>query len=734
MVATLASATTLDAQTEWQEVELLERLGGVTAYDIQRDRLVLHRVAASRIATETWEFDGNEWIRRSSMHAPPPSPWRAMVYDAARGRTLLFGGANANDTWQWDGVDWTRSMPASAPPARNAPALAFDSARGRVVLFGGFTSIFKSVTHFSDTWEWDGTNWSPFLGASPPGRTGHRMVFDRARARIVLFGGSNRTFFGGGDLGDTWEFDGNAWISRASTTRPNARSDHGMVYDHARARTMVFGGTVGATSVADMWEWDGNQWVGPMATGVSARTGAAMEFDTQRNRVLLFGGNDVGFVHADLWQADRGVFSRLLDSSTPPARHSAAAAFDERRRRLMVFSGHGGSTSLQDHWEFDGTRWHTVAGVLPPARGRAAMVYDSRRDRTVLFGGELPGFAADTWQWDGIAWHNLQPPTSPPARLDHAMTFDRARGEIVLFGGLGVGGALGDTWTFDGATWTQRQPSQSPAGRGGHTMAYDSLRGEVVLFGGANPFPRNDTWVWDGADWALRTPAVSPSPRTEHAMDYDALRGRVVLFGGGWTNSADTWEWDGAQWQRRSPARAPVERQRHNLVYDPLTARCWLFGGSTNLSNAEDSWSYGAIAPAAAVGFGSGCVGSAGQPVLAARSLGWLGDTMRCEVGPTPANALVLFWIGESATQWQGLPLPLDLAFAGLPGCSILSGPTLTFFRAASGARAQFDVAVPSSSTLVGADVFAQSLIADPLANAAGAVTTNGLRLRLGAR
>ena len=44
-----------------------------------------------------------------------------MVYDAARGKTLLFGGgvidagygpgSDANDTWVWDGDDWLKLNP-----------------------------------------------------------------------------------------------------------------------------------------------------------------------------------------------------------------------------------------------------------------------------------------------------------------------------------------------------------------------------------------------------------------------------------------------------------------------------------------------------------------------------------------------------------------------------------------------------------------------------------------------
>src|SRR5262249_3203581 len=61
------------------------------------------------------------------------------------------------DTWEWDGTDWTERATASSPPARAGHVLAFDAARGRTVLFGN--------TSFADTWEYGPVvpgAWVPF--------------------------------------------------------------------------------------------------------------------------------------------------------------------------------------------------------------------------------------------------------------------------------------------------------------------------------------------------------------------------------------------------------------------------------------------------------------------------------------------------------------------------------------------------------------------------------------------
>jgi hypothetical protein len=67
-----------------------------------------------------------------------------MAYDAVRGQVVLFGGIgpsglSLSDTWVWNGTDWVRKFPANNPPARYDHAMAYDAARGQVVLFGGYS-------------------------------------------------------------------------------------------------------------------------------------------------------------------------------------------------------------------------------------------------------------------------------------------------------------------------------------------------------------------------------------------------------------------------------------------------------------------------------------------------------------------------------------------------------------------------------------------------------------------
>jgi hypothetical protein len=188
-----------------------------------------------------------------------------MVYDAARGKVVLFGGQDRNnvlhgDTWEWDGQTWAMvsEEAASTPPPRAHYALTYDSARQKVLLVGGF----DSHSDLADLWEWDGLAWHELEpgGSSPSPRAGARLAFDSEQGRSVLFGGSRRNSM----YGDTWISDGTAW-AEVSSQGPSGRGYHAMAYDPMRRQVILFGGQNGigpsAKLLGDTWEWDGEQWM-----------------------------------------------------------------------------------------------------------------------------------------------------------------------------------------------------------------------------------------------------------------------------------------------------------------------------------------------------------------------------------------------------------------------------------------------------------------------------------------
>jgi len=240
-----------------------------------------------------------------------------MAYDALRQRVVLFGGVlNTNylsDTWEWDGVNWIQRVPSTVPTQRASHAMVYDVTRQRVVLFGGTTGGLK----LGDTWEWDGVNWIQRVpSAAPLPRSSHAMAYDSGRQRVVLFGGEGA---GSNLFGDTWEWDGNAWLARFSTSHPSPRGWTAMAYDGARQRIVLFGGAQYPTSsLADTWEWDGTAWLPNFTpTYPLTRDGHSMAYDEARQRVVLFGGNNSTgplIVYGDTWWLGNLIFPATATS------------------------------------------------------------------------------------------------------------------------------------------------------------------------------------------------------------------------------------------------------------------------------------------------------------------------------------------------------------------------------------------------------------------------------------
>ena len=61
---------------------------------------------------------------------------------------------------------------------------------------------------------------------------------------------------------------------------PSARGEHGIAYEEARERAVLFGGRAGGgTLQGDTWEWDGTDWIEVAETGPDARSGHARAHD-----------------------------------------------------------------------------------------------------------------------------------------------------------------------------------------------------------------------------------------------------------------------------------------------------------------------------------------------------------------------------------------------------------------------------------------------------------------------
>jgi hypothetical protein len=132
----------------------------------------------------------------------PPREASSMTYDPGMGMPLLFGGAAAtpvgylNDTWAWDGHTWSQLHPATSPPARSDACLVYDAAAGQLVLFGGEAA----ATQLSDTWLWNGTTWTEQSAMPAPSGGYNSAAYDAAHHYILAY-----------EQSETWIWMGTQW-------------------------------------------------------------------------------------------------------------------------------------------------------------------------------------------------------------------------------------------------------------------------------------------------------------------------------------------------------------------------------------------------------------------------------------------------------------------------------------------------------------------------------------------
>jgi hypothetical protein len=378
--------------------------------------------------------------------------------------------------------------------------MTYDVARDCVVVHAGYD---RTQT---DTWEYRQGQWSS-VNAGPTTYHWRRdLVFDWRAWRVRMIGFDSSSTYTPIQPGETWLYDGTAWVQSALPPHPAPRRGHVMVYDPVRGATVLFGG---------QWPW--------------------------RN---------------DTWEYAGGQWSSINTTTSPSPRSFAAAASEASTGSILMFGGSyaNGQLLFDQTWRLNGLNWNQVAtSVRPPPRCNHAMALDASRGRIVMFGGASslstfpPSVHADTWEFDGQRWNAVTPPSSPPGRYNHAMAYDTARSRIVVFGGNDSNAyPFVDTWQYDGATWSQLPASGGPdlwRDVGGLRMTYDPQRGKLLLLG-------TRLWELDGLVWrAVATPSGPSIPVDAGwvATPHDG----VLLFGGVKYGSnfeeADQWSFHAAE-------------------------------------------------------------------------------------------------------------------------------------------------------------------------------------------
>lgn len=249
----------------------------------------------------TWTRTGATWTKRHPARSPSARTGAAMVYDAAAGQLLLFGGSGNADpfqtdgslnaeTWIWTGRTWRELHPAVSPPARRGADMVYDAARREVILYGGYDG-----SAMNDTWAWNGATWTQLHPALSPGwRFDQAMAYDGATRKVILFGGYNLY----GDLSnDTWSWDGTTWTLLHPAVHPRLNAPGWeAAYDPATRQLLLLGRDLGIrTPKNEIWIWTGATWRQFWPRVVPRdRDAGSMTYDSAIRKIVLFGGADGG--------------------------------------------------------------------------------------------------------------------------------------------------------------------------------------------------------------------------------------------------------------------------------------------------------------------------------------------------------------------------------------------------------------------------------------------------------
>ena len=286
------------------------RLAPAMAYDAQRNHVVVFSGTPGGNALDpaTWTFSESSWLEVESgsftgeVAQPAPRADHSVAYDPNTGRVLVFGGwlrrsdvvLPQSGVWSWDGTQWFDVTPTAGAFPRVFPllpsVLAYSSDRGRLT---HFDAAGANRVH-----EWNGTGWEEARvdGTVPPNVTQFAAAYDPVRQTYVMFGGAVVSF---GELPRDFMIGTREYVTSPTLTgtwttpggtQPSPRYQHGMAYDEARGRMVLFGGRgEGDVPLNETWERIGVNWsrVDVSGPSPSAARPARMVFDRQRGQVVL---------------------------------------------------------------------------------------------------------------------------------------------------------------------------------------------------------------------------------------------------------------------------------------------------------------------------------------------------------------------------------------------------------------------------------------------------------------
>jgi hypothetical protein len=307
-------------------------------YDPLRHRLVIRGTT-----THALPLNSSFWSWIDVSPSTPQVQSHSASLDPVRGRMILMGVLVAYGQESCFDDSWSLSLGAVPAWKRldsyglrgGTSALAYDSMRDRTLAFAMPCDTTSPPVGAVFELPGGGSSWTTLAttGAPPPGLTGAAAVYDPVRDRLLVYGGRKNV--------PANAYPDEIWaLSLAGTPTwsvlghvYSGRSGHVMLYDTVRDRLVIFGGSTDSYLLNDVvvYSLTGNPFedvISPPEAGPAPRTNAAAAYVPSRDAIVIFGGDVTtsGQGSHDVWRLSAldgvGSWTQLSPSGVSPGNGS----------------------------------------------------------------------------------------------------------------------------------------------------------------------------------------------------------------------------------------------------------------------------------------------------------------------------------------------------------------------------------------------------------------------------
>lgn len=298
-----------------------------------------------------------KWIKQNSTANPGAMSGVGLVNDPRDGYVLEFGGDTVrqpgpvnNNTWAFVGGNWTKLKTSAPPPPTTYPSLAYDASLQKVVLFE-FPAPGSGNNGSPETWEYSRNTWTQVHTSSSP-RVGSLMTYDARTKQAVLFGNSYNQTTRAPTGTETWAFDGSNWTLLSATGLRGPKLST-IAYDPAYGTVIGVGRESFENHTVETWALESTSWkklnmpthAPSIAIGSALLAGQSMVYDSQQKALVLTWSECDGCYQTGVpgtehvWAFKNGTWSHVIGTVPPISRWGYGMAYDSSDGYIVQYGG-----------------------------------------------------------------------------------------------------------------------------------------------------------------------------------------------------------------------------------------------------------------------------------------------------------------------------------------------------------------------------------------------------------